>query len=94
MSVLVRSKRGESSGRKRRLRPAGRRDERVAATAPTDASAGNDRALSAKPPAPGRRRELGPVQDQALYTCECGFVFKATVSTSVGCPHCGGTQAW
>jgi hypothetical protein len=41
-----------------------------------------------------RRRELGPTQDQALYTCQCGFVFQAPVSTSVGCPHCGGTQAW
>jgi hypothetical protein len=94
MSVLVRSKRGESAGRRRRLRPARRSDERAAATATTDVSAGSDPALSAKPATPGRRRELGPVQDQALYTCECGFVFKAAVSTSVGCPHCGGTQAW
>ena len=76
------------------MRPAGRSDKRGAATAPADASAGSDATLSAKRPAPGRRRELGPVQDQALYTCECGFVFKAAVSTSVGCPHCGGTQAW
>jgi hypothetical protein len=29
-----------------------------------------------------------------MYSCECGFVFQATVSTSVGCPHCGGSQAW
>jgi hypothetical protein len=42
----------------------------------------------------GRRRELGPQADQALYTCGCGFVFHAVVSTSVGCPHCGDTQAW
>ncbi len=32
--------------------------------------------------------------DQAMYACGCGFVFQAPVSTSVGCPHCGGTQAW
>ena len=32
--------------------------------------------------------------DQAVYTCQCGYVFEAPVSTSVGCPHCGGTQAW
>jgi hypothetical protein len=44
--------------------------------------------------APGRRRELGPLQDQALYNCQCGFVFEAPVSTSVGCPNCGDTQAW
>ena len=32
--------------------------------------------------------------DHALYTCVCGFVFEAPVSTSVDCPHCGDTQAW
>jgi hypothetical protein len=41
-----------------------------------------------------RAREAGPSQDKALYTCRCGFVFQALVSTSVGCPHCGGVQAW
>ncbi len=37
------------------------------------------------PPAP---------QDRAVYSCGCGFVFAQEVSTSVACPHCGGTQAW
>jgi hypothetical protein len=32
--------------------------------------------------------------DRALYNCQCGYVFEAPVSTSVGCPHCGCTQAW
>ncbi|MGA2010528.1 MAG: hypothetical protein ABSH51_08370 [Solirubrobacteraceae bacterium] len=41
-----------------------------------------------------RRREAAAPQDAAIYTCECGFVFEALVSTSVGCPHCGGAQAW
>ena len=40
------------------------------------------------------RREGGQSQDCALYTCGCGFAFNAPVSTSVGCPHCGSTQAW
>jgi hypothetical protein len=46
------------------------------------------------------RREHGTcsgrplTNDQAMYTCQCGFVFEAPVSTSVGCPHCGSTQAW
>jgi hypothetical protein len=46
------------------------------------------------------RREQGTCRgkpltnDQAVYACQCGFVFEAPVSTSVGCPHCGGTQAW
>jgi len=33
-------------------------------------------------------------EDRALYRCECGYSFKADVSTSVGCPHCGTEQAW
>jgi hypothetical protein len=41
-----------------------------------------------------RRREAGAPTDAAMYSCDCGFVFKALVSTSVDCPHCGGAQAW
>ncbi len=39
------------------------------------------------------RRAGGP-EDRALYLCACGTAFTAPVSTSVGCPHCGGHQAW
>jgi hypothetical protein len=39
------------------------------------------------------RRSSGP-EDRALYSCSCGFAFKASVTTTVGCPHCGQTQAW
>ncbi len=39
------------------------------------------------------RRGGGP-EDRALYSCACGFAFKASVTTSVGCPHCGTEQAW
>jgi len=45
-------------------------------------------------PAPRERHHGGPTQDRALYTCECGYVFEALVTTSVGCPHCARTQAW
>jgi hypothetical protein len=89
MSVLVRPKRGESNIRRRRQRPVGRDQETVSASGEAAAGAPTDAAS-----APKRRRELGPLQDQALYTCQCGFVFEATVSTSVQCPHCGGAQAW
>ncbi len=41
---------------------------------------------------PSQARTLA--NDHALYSCQCGYVFEAPVSTSVGCPHCGGTQAW
>ncbi len=33
-------------------------------------------------------------QDAALYSCSCGYIFKAAVTTNVGCPHCGSAQAW
>ncbi len=39
------------------------------------------------------RRAGGP-EDRALYSCACGHAFKAPVSTSVGCPRCGASQAW
>jgi hypothetical protein len=39
------------------------------------------------------RRAGGPV-DEASYTCECGYVFRARVSTTVACPHCEAQQPW
>ena len=41
-----------------------------------------------------RAREAGGPEDRAMYTCSCGYVFQAEVSTSVACPHCGMGQAW
>jgi hypothetical protein len=41
-----------------------------------------------------RARESGGPLDHAMYTCMCGYVFEAKVSTSVTCPHCGAEQAW
>jgi rubrerythrin len=41
-----------------------------------------------------RLRESGGPDDRAMYTCTCGYVFQADVSTSVSCPHCGAGQAW
>jgi hypothetical protein len=40
------------------------------------------------------RRSAGGPEDRALYTCECGYCWRAEVTTSVGCPHCGTRQAW
>ena len=39
------------------------------------------------------RRAGGPL-DVAVYTCGCGYLFSAPVSTTVTCPHCGCDQAW
>jgi hypothetical protein len=41
-----------------------------------------------------RMRESGGPDDRAMYTCSCGYVFEADVTTSVMCPHCGTAQAW
>jgi hypothetical protein len=41
-----------------------------------------------------RLRESGGPDDRAVYTCSCGYVFEADVTTSVTCPHCGSGQAW
>jgi hypothetical protein len=41
-----------------------------------------------------RVREAGGPTDLATYACECGYLFAASVTTTVGCPHCGIRQAW
>jgi hypothetical protein len=53
------------------------------------------RRTEARPAAQRERNKRANVsEDAATYRCECGFVFKAPVTTSVGCPHCGTAQAW
>jgi len=47
-----------------------------------------------EPPEVRAARRGGGPEDRALYACRCGFAFKAAVTTSVGCPHCGTEQAW
>ena len=81
MNVQVRLTRGELNIRARRVRREGRADHVT------------PRASLQPAPVPPRKRG-GPSQDRALYHCHCGYVFEALVSTSVGCPHCGGKQAW
>jgi hypothetical protein len=41
-----------------------------------------------------RVRSAGGPIDEAAYVCECGLSFRAPVSTTVACPHCGAPQAW
>jgi hypothetical protein len=63
-----------------------RRDTRPARKAP--------RAPAPESPETRAARRGGGPEDTALYSCMCGYAFKATVTTSVGCPHCGTEQAW
>jgi Zn finger protein HypA/HybF involved in hydrogenase expression len=51
-------------------------------------------ARHAAAPARERNQRANISQDAATYSCECGYVFTAAVTTSVGCPHCGTDQAW
>ena len=53
------------------------------------------------PPAPAptslareRNQRANVSEDTATYSCGCGYVFTAPVSTTVDCPHCGADQAW
>ena len=41
-----------------------------------------------------RNKRANVSEDTATYSCGCGYVFTAPVSTTVGCPHCGSDQAW
>jgi len=45
-------------------------------------------------PAVQRARQAGGPVDHASYSCQCGYLFRAEVSTTVTCPHCGAGQAW
>ncbi len=45
-------------------------------------------------PAERRIRDAGGPDDRGCYSCGCGLVFVAPVSTSVRCPRCDAAQAW
>src|ERR1019366_4494423 len=92
MNVLARSR--SATGKIRRRRDARQPPAGSSEAAQRSASACPDTAAPSQNPPSRRRREAGPPPDLALYSCRCGFVFEASVSTSVGCPHCGSTQAW
>jgi hypothetical protein len=63
--------------------PAGRR-----------AAGGQARPKRSSDPATQRIREAGGPIDRAFYSCGCGYVFVADVSTTVKCPYCQAGQAW
>ena len=41
-----------------------------------------------------RVRQAGGPLDLASYSCECGCIFPALVTTTVTCPHCSTPQPW
>ena len=93
---LLRTRPGKLGGRRRER---GERTERGTEPSPPDAPEARAPAAPEPPDAPElfderRMRESGGPDDRAMYSCACGYVFKADVSTSVACPHCGTPQAW
>lgn len=95
MTVLARSKTGAGWTRRQREASSGRGGRGSDSSVRRNEPAAGARTITAEQPAaPQHRREAGISEDHALYTCECGFVFRALVSTSVDCPHCGSSQAW
>ena len=73
-----------------------RRQAKSAQRRSRDGEHGRDVPMSPRGSTEGsvRHRAGPPPEDKALYTCSCGFVFDAPVTTSVQCVHCGQTQAW
>jgi hypothetical protein len=82
----------------RRIRGAHRLDpgSEPLATGPGSVSTAPETHTAAREPdiAARRVREAGGPSDLATYACECGYLFAASVTTTVGCPHCGIQQAW
>jgi hypothetical protein len=86
--MRVRTRRSTESGPRRSRGIEHGRPEVPPADQPAAAAPGDGLA------AERRLRESGGPDDRAHYTCTCGYVFEADVSTSVACPHCGAAQAW
>jgi hypothetical protein len=61
---------------------------------PAVTHAGEATILLTRDPAVERVRSAGGPIDNACYSCSCGLVFAAAVSTTVACPRCGASQAW
>jgi hypothetical protein len=84
--------------RTHRIRGAHRLDpasEPLATTPEADLAARGPHAAVLAPDIDARRvRDAGGPSDLATYACECGYLFAASVTTTVGCPHCGTRQAW
>ncbi|HEV7584193.1 MAG TPA: hypothetical protein VGO14_00280 [Solirubrobacteraceae bacterium] len=77
-------------------RPARRASRRRSTQQSSAGGAETHRATASRPDdsATQRVRDAGGPIDRASYSCECGLLFQAKVSTTVKCPHCGAGQAW
>ena len=92
MNMIVRAKRGKSTTWQRRSRGTDHTGEPSGTEG--ESSSAQPVAPELRDPSRARSRQAGPSEDTAVYNCECGYVFEEHVSTTVGCPHCGQSQAW
>jgi predicted Zn-ribbon and HTH transcriptional regulator len=96
--TLRERRRSRADGHKRK----GAKGTSVAPAEPPAAAAADDVAATAASlteaeaidRAVARVRSAGGPLDEASYSCQCGFIFRAPVSTTVQCPHCHAAQAW
>lgn len=91
MPMTVRTRPSRSGSAPRPRLP--RRRWRAASAAP-DATPAPHAEATAGQTTLTRERAAGGPEDVASYRCDCGCLFEASVSTSVGCPRCGTPQAW
>jgi rubrerythrin len=70
-----------------------RQDESISAAQPASTQEPSP-TMEARDIAVERVRASGGPLDRASYSCQCGYLFAAPVSTTVQCPHCGASQAW
>jgi hypothetical protein len=93
MTVQVRPKRAETSRRRRQAEHV--RGPQQPSEPPVRARIAVARSEDRRPVRSEGTCSGKPLtNDRAMYHCQCGFVFEAPVSTSVGCPNCSATQAW
>jgi hypothetical protein len=88
------TERARPRGRGRRKRASFAHTVELHVVAPAAACAQDPATSAGRDSALARVRSAGGPIDNACYTCSCGFVFAASVSTTVSCPHCGAGQAW
>ena len=87
-ALLQRLPHPADAGPRRRPRRHGREDETAAAVGTTELHVAMAAPASEHDSTIARVRNAGGPIDNASYACACGFVFAASVSTTVACPHC------
>jgi hypothetical protein len=92
--MTMKTRFGKVSRSGTRAKPDDERPRSPKPPAERGAGAGEGQPLRTADPETQRIREAGGPIDRAFYSCGCGYVFVAEVSTTVKCPYCKAGQAW